>query len=148
MDFQQKLSTRLIRENQAVIVESLNVRGMMRNKKLARQISDAAWSSFLRMLKDKAEMHGVTLIEIGRFESTSKLCSTCGFKNTALQIANREWVCTECRTHHDRDINAAKNIKMIGLRSIMAPREPREGPVELSALAETMKQETSSAKTG
>ncbi len=148
MDFQQKLSTRLIRENQAIIVESLNIRGMMSNRKLARQISDAAWSSFLRMLKDKAEMHGVTLIEIGRFESTSKLCSICGFKNTALQIIDREWVCTECRTHHDRDINAAKNIKMIGLRSIMAPREPREEPVELSALAETMKQETSSSKTG
>ncbi|MFX0079009.1 MAG: RNA-guided endonuclease InsQ/TnpB family protein [Candidatus Hermodarchaeota archaeon] len=142
IDFLQKLSTRIIRENQAIIVESLNVRGMMGNRKLARQISDAAWSKFLRMLKDKAEISGVILIEIGRFESTSKLCSVCGFKNAALQIADRAWVCPECRTHHDRDINAAQNIKMIGLRSIMTPGEPREGPVELSAVAEALKQET------
>ncbi|MFX1566179.1 MAG: RNA-guided endonuclease InsQ/TnpB family protein [Promethearchaeota archaeon] len=148
MDFQQKLSTRLIRENQTIIVESLNVRGMLRNRKLARQISDAAWSNFLQMLKDKAEINGVNLIEIGRFESTSKLCSACGFKNNTLQIADREWVCAKCEIHHDRDINAAKNIKKIGLHSILAPREPREGPVELSALAETMKQETQSVRKG
>jgi putative transposase len=147
-DFQQKLSTRLIRENQAIIVDSLNVRGMMKNRKLARQISDAAWSNFLQMLKDKAEMYGVTLIEIGRFESTSRLCSACGFKNGALQIADRDWVCEKCGINHDRDVNAAKNIKKIGFQSIMTPREPREEPVELSAMAGTMKQETSSVKTG
>jgi putative transposase len=70
-DFQQKLSTRLIRENQAIIVESLNIRGLVRNRRLARHISDAAWASFLSMLKYKAEWYGVTFIAVGRFEATS-----------------------------------------------------------------------------
>jgi putative transposase len=147
-DFQQKLSTRLIRENQAIIVESLNVRGLVRNRRLARHISDAAWASFLSMLKYKAEWSGVTFIAVGRFVATSQLCSACGFKNNAITLSEREWICPECHTRHDRDLNAAQNIKMIGLRSIMAPREPREEPVELSALAEASKQEAPTFRAG
>ena len=141
MDFQQKLSTRLIRENQAIIVESLNVRGLIRNRRLSRHISDVAWASFHRMLKYKAEWYGVTFIAVGRFEATSQICSVCGFKYNALTLSDKEWICPKCHKQHDRDFNAAQNIKMIGLRSIIAPREPREEPVELSALAEASKQE-------
>jgi putative transposase len=147
-DFHHKLSTRLIRENQANMVESLNVRGMVCNRRLAQPIADAAWSNFQRMLKYKAEWFGVTLIEVRRFAPTSKRCHICGFMNETLTLSDREWTCRECRTPHDRDANAAKNIKMMGLAFIMTPREPREEPVELSAMAETVKQETPSFKAG
>jgi putative transposase len=147
-DFQQKLSTQLIRENQAIIMESLNVSGMVKNHRLAKRISDAAWSRFLNMLKYKAEWFGVTIIQVGMFEPTSKLCHVCGHKNLNLTLSDREWTCPVCTMHHDRDINAAQNIKMIGLSSIITPREPREEPVELSALAETSKQETPTFKVG
>jgi putative transposase len=148
VDFQQKLSTRLIRENQAIIVESLNVRGLIRNRPLARHISDAAWASFHRMLKYKAEWYGVTFIAVGRFKATSQLCSACGFKYNALTLSEKEWICPKCHKQHDRDLNAAQNIKMMGLRSIIAPREPREEPVELSALAEPSKQEAPTFRAG
>jgi len=138
----------LIRENQAIMVESLNVRGMVRNRRLAQPIADAAWSSFLGMLKYKAEWYGVTFIAVGRFAPTSKRCHICGFTNETLALSDREWTCRECRTPNDRDVNAAKNIKMMGLGFIMAPREPREEPVELSAMAETVEQETLSFKAG
>ena len=148
VDFQQKLSTRLIRENQAIIVESLNVRGLIRNHRLARHISDAAWASFHRMLKYKAEWYGVIFMAVGRFEATNKLCSACGFKYNALTLSEKEWICPKCHKQHDRDFNAAQNIKMIGLRSIKTPREPRVEPVELSALAEASKQETPTFRAG
>jgi putative transposase len=143
-DFQHKLSTQLIRENQAIMVESLNVRGMVRNRRLAQSIADAAWSRFLGMLRYKAEWYGVTLVEVGRFAPTSKRCHRCGHKNEALGLADREWTCAACGTSHDRDLNAAQNIKLMGLWSLRTPREPREEPVELSALAEAVKQEAPS----
>jgi putative transposase len=147
-DFQHKLSTRLIRENQAIMVESLNVRGMVQNHRLAQSINDAAWSNFLRMLKYKAEWYGVTLVEVGQFEPTSKCCHLCGYKNDALLLSDRKWTCAECGTLQDRDLNAALNIKLMGLWSLRAPREPREEPVELSALAEAVKQEAQPFKAG
>ena len=147
-DFQHKLSNRLIRENQAIIVESLHVRGLFRNRKLAKSIADAAWSHFLRMIQYKAERYGVTLMTVGRFMPTSKRCHICGYINEELTLSVREWTCQECHTLHDRDYNAAQNIKMIGLGSIMSPREPREGPVELSALAEASKQEAPTGRAG
>ena len=141
-DFQQKLSTQLIRENQAIMVETLNVSGMRRNHRLARAISDAAWSSFLGMLKYKAEAYGVTLIEVGMFEPTSKLCNECGFKNDELTLKDRQWICPKCHTIHDRDINAALNIKMIGFQNYHASGEPGEEPAELSTVVGAKKQET------
>jgi len=145
-DFQHKLSTQLIRENQAIMVETLNIRGLVRNRRIARSIADAAWSRFLQMLQYKAEWYGVTLIQVGRFAPTSKICHRCGFRNEALSLADREWTCPACKTVHDRDLNAANNIKLMGLISLTTPREPREEPVELSALTEALKQETSPIK--
>ena len=147
-DFQQKLSTQQIRENQAIMVESLNVSGMRKNRRLSKAISDAAWSSFLGMLKYKAELYGVTLVEVGMFEPTSKLCNKCGFKNDELTLKDREWTCSECKTHHDRDINAALNIKMIGFKIHHASGEPGEEPVELPTVVGVTKQETQSFKMG
>lgn len=130
-DFQQKLSTKLVHENQGIMVETLNISGMVKNRRLSKSISDAAWSYFFSMLRYKSELYGVTLIEIGRFEPTTKLCHNCGYKNDELTLIDREWTCPECKTHLDRDTNAAKNIKMIGLQTIMTSREPRDGPVKL-----------------
>jgi putative transposase len=147
-DFQHKLSIRLIHENQAIVIEHLNIRSMVRNQRLGKSILDAAWSRFICMLKYKANWYGVTLIEVGRFEPTSKCCHSCGTKNNTLNLSDREWKCPTCGMQHDRDINAAKNIRMMGLKSIITPSEPRVEPVELSALAEAMKQETPSSSTG
>lgn len=140
-DFQHKLSTRLIRENQAIMVESLNISGMIRNRSLSKAIADAAWSRFLEMLRYKAEWYGVTLIEVEQFAPTSKRCHACRYINDELTLSDRNWICPNCGIILDRDVNAAKNIKMMGLQSFMSPREPREEPVELSALAEASKQE-------
>jgi putative transposase len=90
VDFQHKLSTQLIRENQAIMVESLNVCGMVRNHRLAQSVADAAWSGFLGMLQYKAEWYGVTLVEVERFAPTSKCCHVCGYKNDALGLTDRE----------------------------------------------------------
>jgi putative transposase len=146
VDIQHKLSTRLIRENQAIMVESLNICGMIRNKRLFQSISDAAWSHFQQMLAYKAKWYGVTLIEVGRFTPTSKRCHACGYTNDALEFSDKSWTCPICNRVLERDLNAAINIKMMGLRSLRTPREPREEPVELSALAEAMKQEAPSVR--
>jgi putative transposase len=116
-DFQNNVSIRLISENQAVALETLNVQGMIKNHKLAQAISDSAWSSFVRMLEYKAEWFGKTVLRIGMFEPSSKTCNICGYKNKELTLKVREWQCPICNTMHDRDINAAINIKKIALNT-------------------------------
>ncbi len=114
-DFQNKLSFKLISENQAIALETLNVKGMVKNHCLAQAISDASWSSFVTKLEYKAEWFGKTVLRIGRFEPSSKLCSICGYHNKELQLSDREWEGPECYTKHDRDLNAAINIKKFAL---------------------------------
>jgi putative transposase len=115
-DFQHKLSIKLVRENQAIALETLNVSGMVKNHCLAQSISDAGWSSFVDKITYKAEWYGKTILRIGQFEPSSKLCSVCGYHNSNLTLAIREWTCPECNTIHDRDINAAINIKKFALQ--------------------------------
>ena len=114
-DFQHQLSSRLVRENQALAVESLNVNGMVKNHSLAQAISDAGWGTFLAMLAYKCQEAGKTLLKIGVFEPSSKTCSVCGYKNQNLTLKDREWTCPDCGTCHDRDLNAAINIKQFAL---------------------------------
>jgi putative transposase len=114
-DFQNKLSFKLLSENQAISLETLNVKGMVKNRCLAQAISDSAWSSFITKLEYKSEWFGKTVLRIGRFEPSSKLCSVCGYYNKELQLKDREWLCPDCKTKHDRDINAAINIKKFSL---------------------------------
>jgi putative transposase len=114
-DFQNKLSFRLISENQAIALETLNVKGMQKNHHLAQAIGDSAWSSFVTKLEYKAEWYGKTILRIGRFEPSSKLCNVCGFHNSELTLKDRVWTCPDCKTKHDRDINAAINIKKFAL---------------------------------
>lgn len=114
-DFQHKLSSKLISENQAVALETLNVGGMLKNHCLAQSIADASWSSFVTKLEYKAEWCGKTILRIGQFEPSTKICSICGYYNEKLTLAVREWQCPDCKTNHDRDINAAINIKKFAL---------------------------------
>jgi putative transposase len=112
-DWAHKLSTKIIRENQAVYVEDLAVKGLARTR-LAKSVHDAGWAQFVAMLQYKAARYGRTLIKIGRFEPTSQICSTCGVLDGPKPLHVRAWTCTACGTVHDRDLNAAKNILAAG----------------------------------
>lgn len=114
-DFQHKLSSKLISENQAIALETLNVNGMLKNHCLAQHIADASWSSFVTKLEYKAEWYGKTILRIGQFEPSTKICNVCGYYNKEITLADREWICPDCNTNHDRDINAATNIKKLAL---------------------------------
>jgi putative transposase len=115
-DFQQKLSSTLINENQVIVVEDLSVKGMVKNHCLAKAVSDCSWASFVRMLEYKAEWYGRQVVKIDRFFPSTKLCSVCGVKNDALTLGDRIWTCG-CGETHDRDINAAVNILIAGTAS-------------------------------
>jgi putative transposase len=111
-DYLHKVTRQLINENQVntYCIEDLNVSGMLKNHKLARSISDVSWSEFARQLKYKADWAGKSVIQIGRFEASSKTCSHCGHVNKFLALNDRVWTC-KCGVKHDRDINAAMNIR-------------------------------------
>ena len=113
-DFLHKLSTRIIRENQTIVLEDLNVSGMMKNPKLSRAISDLGWRSFRTMLEAKSEMYGRDFRVISRWEPTSQRCSCCRQIGGKKELSVREWTCLFCGTVHDRDKNAAINIKVAG----------------------------------
>ena len=117
-DFLHKLTTRLVRENQAVVIEDLGVRNMTRNHSLARAISDAAWADLRSMLEYKCDWYGRNLIVIDRWYPSSKTCSACGHVAASLPLAVREWACESCGALHDRDINAAINIRAAGLAAL------------------------------
>lgn len=116
LDFSHKLSTQLIRENDIICIENLRVSNMLKNHKLARSISDAAWSQFVSQLEYKANWYDKILVKVDSFYPSSKTCSICGYKNLELTLADRYWTCPECGAYLDRDINAAKNILNEGLR--------------------------------
>ena len=120
-DFHHKLSTRVIRENQAVTVEDLSVKGLARTR-LAKSVHDAGWSAFVNMLEYKARLYGRDFRKVGRFEPTSQVCSACGVKDGPKPLHVREWTCGACGTIHDRDVNAAKNILALGRRERLNAR--------------------------
>ncbi|MEB3225844.1 MAG: IS200/IS605 family element RNA-guided endonuclease TnpB [Synechococcus sp.] len=115
-DFLHKLSRKVVNENQVIVVENLNVKGMVKNHNLAKAISDAGWGMFCTMLKYKAEWEGKIYLEVDRFFPSSKTCHVCLNRVGSLSLDVRAWDCEGCGTHHDRDINAAINIRNEGLR--------------------------------
>ncbi|MBD2013951.1 IS200/IS605 family element transposase accessory protein TnpB [Microcoleus sp. FACHB-53] len=119
-DFLHKLSRKLVNENQVVVVENLHVKGMIRNPKLAKAISDAGWGRFTNFLAYKLEQKGGKLVGIDRWFPSSKLCSNCYYQIDELPLDVREWTCPHCYTHHDRDGNAATNIRTEGIRILKA----------------------------
>ena len=117
LDFLHKLSHQLVAENQSIFAEDLNIKGMQANHKLAKSISDSGWSEFIRQLKYKSEWNGVHFGQIDRFFPSSKRCNSCGWINESLTLKDREWIC-QCGKTINRDLNAAQNILLFGLKSI------------------------------
>ncbi|SOE75419.1 putative transposase [Streptomyces sp. OV198] len=131
-EFHHQLSTKLISENQGIGVEDLPVAGLARTK-LAKSVHDAGWSAFLSMLEYKAARYGRTLVRIRRFEPTSQTCSTCGVKDGPKPLNVREWTCSTCGTVHDRDHNAAINVKTaagLAVSACGAPVRPGAIPAQ------------------
>jgi len=146
-DYLHKISSKLVRENQTISLENLAVSNMIKNHNLAQAISDVSWSTFVNMLEYKSEWYGTNILKIGRFEPSSKTCSNCGYINKELTLKDREWTCVNCNTEHDRDINAAINIKNFSLRNILSGTD-RKNHDELPTLVGVLTHEAQPIASG
>ncbi len=142
LDQLHKITRQLVNENQVIVAESLSVKNMIKNHKLAKSIQDASWGELVRQLEYKSKWYGRTFYKIDRFFPSSKTCNQCQFVIEELPLDIREWDCPCCSKHLDRDVNAAQNIRDEGLRNLgLWNVIPHKKPVEALALAESTKQE-------
>jgi len=134
-DFLHKVSSRLIGDNQTdtICVETLAVKNMIKNHKLAQAISDVSWSEFIRQLEYKGKWYGKNVFKISMFSPSSKTCSNCGHVKDQLNLSERQWTCSKCNATHDRDINAANNIKNMGMTAVGSRKEPVEQRIKIRA---------------
>ena len=139
-----QVTSKIIAENQSIVIEDLNIEGMLKNHCLAKSISSVAWGEFFRQLKYKSEFYGKNLIRIGRFEPSSKLCE-CGTINNELKLSDRIWTCKACGRVNNRDELASRNIKNFGLKKQnligLTPAVSGEEDVELSAVVGAKKRQ-------
>ncbi|MGX7672169.1 RNA-guided endonuclease InsQ/TnpB family protein [Plantactinospora sp. DSM 117369] len=146
-DHLHKLTTRLVRENQTIVIEDLTVRNMVKNRPLARAISDAGWRQFRTMLEYKADWYGRDLVVVDRWFPSSKLCSTCGVLAERMLLDVRTWTC-RCGTIHDRDVNAAPNILAEGLSVTACGAGVRPQRADARTRRSVLKQENPRATKG
>nr|WP_235213067.1 transposase [Alkalihalobacillus alcalophilus] len=116
-DFLHKLSTDIIKNHDVICIEDLNTKGMLRNHKLAKSISDVSWTAFVLKLEYKAKWYGKTIVKISRWFPSSQICSECGHQEGKKSLEIRDWTCPICHKHHARDINASQNILAEGVRT-------------------------------
>jgi IS605 OrfB family transposase len=136
-----KLTTRLIRENQVVCIESLAVKNLLHNHSLAKSIADVGWGELIRQLAYKARWYGRTLVPIDRFTPSSKRCHGCGYLLDDLDLEVREWTCPNCSLVHDRDLNAALNVKAAGLAVFACGEKVETKPAWHQGRLDSTKQE-------
>jgi len=117
-DYLHKVSTKIISENQVIVLEDLSVKGMIRNRRRSKSVWDVAWAKFVNMLTYKAQWYGREVVQISRWFPSSKMCHDCNYVKGDLQLSDREWDCPKCGKHHDRDFNASQNILTQGLNLI------------------------------
>ena len=137
-DFLHKLSYKLVNENQVIRMETLNIKGMMQNHRLAGAIGAVGWHEFIRQLEYKGRLYGCLLDFIPAFYPSSKLCSICGYRHAELSLSERVWTCPDCETAHDRDINAAINIRNYPTAGTVGNHASGEGEVPLVLIGETL----------
>jgi len=145
-DFLHRASTRLVRQNALIVIEDLAVKNMVRNRPLARAISDCGWGEFRRQLEYKCQRYGRQLVVIDRWYPSSKTCSACGHLLAELSLSTRHWACPNCGTRHDRDLNAAKNILAAGQAVTACGADIRHSGTP--GVRSAVKQETRPARAG
>lgn len=118
LDTLHKVSHQLVNENDLIVCEDLNVKGMIKNHKLSKHIADASWGNFVTLLQYKCNWYGKELVKVNRLYPSSKTCGDCGWINQELKLSDREWTCNSCGVIHDRDVNASRNILKEGLKII------------------------------
>ena len=137
-DFLHKLSRNLTDDNQVIVVENLNIRGMLKNRKFSKAIAQSGWGMFLNFLSYKLERKGGVLVEIERFFPSSKMCSNCGHIHKELELKDREWICSQCSTHHLRDDNASRNIRTEGMKILGLGHSLRGDDVRLGTCSKQL----------
>lgn len=130
-DVTHKLTTELAENYSHIGIEDLNVKGMMKNRRLSRSIADMGFHEFRRQLTYKTEMCGRQLVVADRWFASSKICSVCDYKHTELKLSEREWTCPRCNAHHDRDLNAAKNLEKLAVSSTVSVHLVIQGKVRM-----------------